>query len=88
MVCIVYGLLVKVHEIIKPGADIGFRNMGVHSVFDRYGNEYIRKPRLQKPPLLLNIREDESHYPPVCKLNTAAVDSGESGLLTADEFPR
>lgn len=59
----------KVHEI-KPGAAIGYRNIGVHSVSDRYGNQYIRKPRLVKLPcdigtssFSLNVREDESDYP-------------------------
>lgn len=82
----------QIHEI-KPGAAIGFRNMGIHSVSDRYGNEYIRKPRLQKLKLngnesasLLNVREDSTNYPTLGKLVTVAVDSGENGLLTADEF--
>jgi hypothetical protein len=80
---------------IKPGAAIGFRNMGVHSVADRYGNEFIRKPRLVKLEInngsndksySLDVRENESDYPKLDKMTTVAVDCGENGLFTADEF--
>ncbi len=81
-----------VHEI-KPGAAIGFRNIGVHKVSDRYGNNYIRKPRLlqmklddPKNPQQVNVREDESQYPKLDEMTTVTVDLGENGLFTADEF--
>ena len=82
-----------VHEI-KPGAAVGFRNMGVHSVSDRYGNKFIREPRLVKLEInngdgisySLDVRENESDYPNLEKMTTVAVDLGENGLFTADEF--
>ena len=81
-----------VHEI-KPGAAIGYRNVGVHEVSDRYGNEYIRKPRLVALPLdinsssvSLNVREDESDYLKLEKMTAVAVDMGENGMYAADEF--
>jgi hypothetical protein len=80
---------------IKPGAAIGFRNVGVHSVADRYGNEFIRKPRLVQLQISngsadsfhsLDVRENECDYPKLDKMITVAVDCGENGLFTADEF--
>lgn len=80
------------HEV-KPGAGIGFRNIGIHPVSDRYGNDYIRKPHLlQLRPndcgsdSSLDLREDESLYQRLTKMTTVAVDMGENGLFTADEF--
>jgi hypothetical protein len=79
-----------VHEI-KPGAAIGYRNIGVHSVSDRYGNNYIRRPRLLRldgdsGESSLNVRENESDYPKLKEMTAVAVDMGENGLMTADEF--
>jgi hypothetical protein len=85
-----------VHEI-KPGAAIGFRNVGVHSVTDRYGNKYIRKPRLVQlqvknndgggaSSVVMDVRENELDYAKLAKMSTIAIDMGESGLFTADEF--
>ena len=84
-----------VHEV-KPGAAIGYRNIGVHAVSDRYGNVYIRKPRLvpltnstndkQHGSSVLDVREDEGAYHKLDKMTTLAVDMGENGLFSAEEF--
>ena len=73
---------------IKPAAAIGYRRVGVHSVRDRYGNEYIRKPRFMQlgDGTVLNVREIESNYRKLVKMVTVGVDMGENGLFTADEF--
>ena len=75
---------------IKPAAAIGYRRVGVHLVKDRYGNEFIRKPRILKLKVgdgtVLNVREDEASYRKLAKMVVVGVDMGENGLLTADEF--
>jgi hypothetical protein len=79
----------RVLEII-PAAGVGYRRVQVHAVKDRYGNEFIRKPRLLELQVgdgtVLNVREDESNYAKLSKMITVGVDMGENGLFTADEF--
>jgi hypothetical protein len=80
-----------VHKIM-PGAAIGYRNIGVHPVSNRYGNNYIRRPRLLRldgdsGEASLNVRENEAEdYPKLKEMTAVAVDMGENGLMTADEF--
>ena len=80
-------------HVISPvpstaAAGIGYRNIGVHAIRDRYGNSFLRQPRLEKPleEQKLNVRESAENYPPIAPMQTVAVDCGENGLFSADEF--
>jgi hypothetical protein len=76
-----------VHEI-KPAAAIGYRDIDVHNVTDRFKNQYIRQPRLMNltKEKSLNVRENESDYAKLQPMAAVTVDMGENGFMTADEF--
>jgi len=74
---------------IKPAAGIGYRQIDVHKVKDRYGNSFLRQPRLQlvkEEEQTINVREPLDNYPPLIPMQTVTVDCGENGLFSADEF--
>lgn len=74
---------------IKPAAGIGWRNVSVSPVSDRYGNDYIRKPqmvRLGVENANINVRANEEDFPKLAKMKTVAVDMGENGVFAGDEF--
>lgn len=76
-----------VHEI-KPAAAIGYRDIDVHYVADRFKNQFIRRPRLMNltKENSLNVRENDSDYAKLQPMAAVTVDMGENGFMTADEF--
>lgn len=74
---------------IKPAAAIGWRNVGVTPVIDRFGNDSLRRPeiiRIGVDNTCINVRASEQNYPKVATMKTDAVDMGENGAFAAGEF--
>jgi hypothetical protein len=78
-------------EMSAAAAGIGYKDISVRPIKDRYGNTMLRQPRIE-PPLLegeihnLNIREPQEKFTPLLPMQTVTVDCGENGRFSADEF--
>jgi len=75
---------------LKPAATIGYRNIGVASVNDRYKNKHIRQSRVVELNMEgineVDVRESAKEYRVIAPMRTSIVDTGENGVFTADEF--